>query len=542
MARRRIPRLPRQRFPDAIAERYAAELVRLVERTWAKFLPGLLAGYEREQRGRNDADGDESSEPPEVLRDVLAGARRTMRREYGSIGIGGRHGEDAADFNRGAIIEQIGRVATVNPLAEEPWLKPVLDAWRGSNVALIRGMDSQADAIEQMVQQAWERGRPVAELRKQLEERLDIDRRRAQLIARDQVGKLNGQLTMVRQSSLGIEKYRWMSSMDERVRQVHADRHGELFEWATPPADGHPGMPVRCRCTAEPDIADALEELERLGGEELTFGRPEVERLEEAVRNLGQWEPDAALRRRWVEEARAGVTAMQDPAAARAEASAARARVRQARAPVNVARQGRPGRSARDRSRGNSTSAQSTATRSTFSTRSNVGEQERGVAPPLARQPISRIVTDAEAQEIGSVFEELGGVRADLRFNYGFQTGFHDASRKFHIRGDIFPHEEPGGIRARSRMSIRAVLAHEIGHSRTFDRPLLPIGHWFDEYRASLWAADNVPNLTGEDRGDLLADALDQYREALSDFGEAEVAKHVSQSDIHELRARIFGG
>ena len=121
------------------------------------------------------------------------------------------------------------------------------------------------------------------------------------------MGKLNGQLTMLRQSAYGVEAYIWRTSLDERVRQMHADRDGERFEWSTPPEDGHPGMPIQCRCVAEPDIDAQLKELEDLGEEELEYGQPDEELLSTAIDELAAWQPDEGLVRRLKEEANAGL-------------------------------------------------------------------------------------------------------------------------------------------------------------------------------------------------------------------------------------------
>jgi len=90
-------------------------------------------------------------------------------------------------------------------------------------------------------------------------------RKRSRLIARDQIGKLNGKLIEKRQTQLGIDSYIWRTSLDERVRgnpsgrypnavPSHYGREGKVYKWDTPPEGGHPGEAILCRCTAEPYI------------------------------------------------------------------------------------------------------------------------------------------------------------------------------------------------------------------------------------------------------------------------------------------------
>jgi hypothetical protein len=50
--------------------------------------------------------------------------------------------------------------------------------------------------------------------------------------------------------------YVWRSAGDDRVRDSHARRHGQVFAWAEPPAGGHPGSAPNCRCWAEPYYGD----------------------------------------------------------------------------------------------------------------------------------------------------------------------------------------------------------------------------------------------------------------------------------------------
>ena len=90
------------------------------------------------------------------------------------------------------------------------------------------------------------------ELTEYIENQARIESNRAVLIASDQVGKLNGRLMRYEQQRAGITHYRWETMQDSRVRPSHRERQGEIFAWAEPPSDGHPGEAIRCRCVADP--------------------------------------------------------------------------------------------------------------------------------------------------------------------------------------------------------------------------------------------------------------------------------------------------
>lgn len=82
----------------------------------------------------------------------------------------------------------------------------------------------------------------------------------AERIARDQVGKLNGELEQSRQTDLGVTSYIWRTSLDERVRPEHEILEGETFDWegADVCPEGAPGTPIMCRCSAEPILDDLI--------------------------------------------------------------------------------------------------------------------------------------------------------------------------------------------------------------------------------------------------------------------------------------------
>lgn len=141
----------------------------------------------------------------------------------------------------------------VDVFRSEPWLIPLRDNWVASNVSLIKDMPQKyLTQVEQIVRSGVSQGLGVRGIATQLESIEGVDRRRAKLIASDQIGKANAALTQHRQQDLGIDEYVWRSSNDSRVRPTHAEANGQTFKWAKPPSftGGHPGQAVRCRCTA----------------------------------------------------------------------------------------------------------------------------------------------------------------------------------------------------------------------------------------------------------------------------------------------------
>lgn len=163
-------------------------------------------------------------------------------------------------FNRQQFHAVFRSVFGVDIFTTEPFLADLLAAWEAENIKLIKSIPSQyLDQLHGRIVAAVRAGKPSKVISEVVRETFDLPRNRAKLIARDQIGKLNGQLTMARQRNIGVESYVWRTSLDERVREEHKAREGEKFKWDEPPKDGHPGNPINCRCSAEavfPDLED----------------------------------------------------------------------------------------------------------------------------------------------------------------------------------------------------------------------------------------------------------------------------------------------
>ena len=136
----------------------------------------------------------------------------------------------------------------VDVVKAEPWLAPALSSWATENAALITSLDDAAiSQVEKWTLKGLREGWRHEEIADMIEERFGVSEAKAEFIARDQISKLNGNLTMERQQSVGIEKYIWRVVGDERVRPSHEAHDGKTFSWDDPPSDtGHPGEDYNC--------------------------------------------------------------------------------------------------------------------------------------------------------------------------------------------------------------------------------------------------------------------------------------------------------
>lgn len=140
------------------------------------------------------------------------------------------------------------------------------------NVSLITSIpEKYFTEIEQGVIRQINEGARYTQIEKFINDRYDVTRSRARLIARDQTAKVNGQLTARRQNNVGIEYFRWVTVHDERVRDTHRhlqDRETEygigVYKWSDPPKGQKdrkiiPGYEFQCRCMAEPLFTEDVE-------------------------------------------------------------------------------------------------------------------------------------------------------------------------------------------------------------------------------------------------------------------------------------------
>ena len=211
---------------------------------------------------RQDALDDipESSGWYERLRRWVVGIADVFRQPEKTIAGALSLLREAARFNQVQFHKVVRSVFSVDVFAHEPWLLDVMKQFEAENIRLIKSIPAQyLETLHGKIVAAVRAGLPHAKLADFIRETYALPKSRARLIARDQIGKLNGQLTMERQRGIGVTQYIWRTSRDERVRHTHREREGKVFDWDAPPKDGHPSEPIQCRCSAEgiyPDFAD----------------------------------------------------------------------------------------------------------------------------------------------------------------------------------------------------------------------------------------------------------------------------------------------
>lgn len=163
-----------------------------------------------------------------------------------------KHGARGQGVNQGQVKAQM-RSLGINVFTESPGLTQTMEGFNRANTKLIKSLSTTAyTRMEGVVERAFREGQSTSKILATLQGEFRITKNRAKLIARDQMGKLNGQLTRERHLANGITKSVWIDAGDERVRDEHEDRNGREFDNTKGINGEFPGGPIACRCYASP--------------------------------------------------------------------------------------------------------------------------------------------------------------------------------------------------------------------------------------------------------------------------------------------------
>ena len=263
IAKRPRGRLPRQQYPKALESEYArAVTAYIVPRIKAAFaplyaaLPGLLAAARHDWRA--DAGVRKAQEMIDEARDRLRSSVRTTEIDA----LAQQFARKVSTHQRIQLARQTKAALGVDVVAHDRTVPALIENFAANNVALIKDIgNSVAAKTELAVSRAIADGTLHGDLAEELKT-IGYGETRAALIARDQIGKLSGQINAVRQKELGATRFTWRTVGDERVRDAHDEIDGDEFEYNAGghPTEGLPGEAILCRCYAEPIFDDILDE------------------------------------------------------------------------------------------------------------------------------------------------------------------------------------------------------------------------------------------------------------------------------------------
>lgn len=269
----------RGQHPRAIERKYRQELqrrMRLTARVTEEGIDEILRAYGDEIDAL--ARGDSEAGIVRAITREIIGIRLAVQGLWTDREITDFATEIAGQvdmFETRQTARQWSSVMGVDPLFGDRLTQSLIREFSMQNLRLIKDIPDQfLSQVQDGLVDAVRRGQRAETFQGVIQERLGVAESRAKLIARDQIGSIASGITETRQRELGVTRYRWSTSQDERVvgnpsglypeatnpemHGNHWEREGQIFEWSDPPEDGHPGRAIQCRCTADPVVDDLL--------------------------------------------------------------------------------------------------------------------------------------------------------------------------------------------------------------------------------------------------------------------------------------------
>lgn len=241
-----------------------------IEQQYAKILRGIVDGINAELKGRiaDELKAEVAAREDGYRADDLSAVLRAIR----SLATGNIPGlsfvRSIGDSVRSAIDgnwqKAINQAIGVNVALPGTDMSANIDAWAEENTALITNMaQSYLSKVTTSVNSGFRDGLSWRDISKNIQAETGVAKRRADLIARDQVATMNMQVTKQRAADIDVKQFVWRTMEDQRVRgnpsgrypkanPSHYARNGKTYNWSDGAGarDTFPGSAINCRCYA----------------------------------------------------------------------------------------------------------------------------------------------------------------------------------------------------------------------------------------------------------------------------------------------------
>lgn len=204
--------------------------------------------------------------------------------------------DDVLDFDNNDFSKMVHKGINVDVPITSPWWNDMRSSWAEDNYSLIvSNAKNYVSEINTLTEQAVVNGFSARKLTDNIKQATTkLTDKHCKLLARDQIGKLNGQITESQMQEIGLDLYVWSTSNDDRVRESHAIMEGLLCRWddasvcsydngktwVDRPAGAvelHPGQDIQCRCVPLAFFPELTAEVEGKELVELTEDLPPVQ-------------------------------------------------------------------------------------------------------------------------------------------------------------------------------------------------------------------------------------------------------------------------
>lgn len=208
--------------------------------------------------------------------------------------------DEAMDFGNKEFTKMLDKGIHVNLPTSAPWWDDMKASWAEDNYNLITSnAKNYVSKINTLTEQAIVNGMSPGKLKEEIFKATQgLEKSHCKLLARDQMGKLNGQITQAQMQEIGLDMYVWSTAYDDRVRDSHAAMEGLLCRWddaSVVSYDGgktwvdrpaaavqlHPGQDIQCRCVGLAYYPELTAEIEGVPLEDVIQDMPPVQDLPE---------------------------------------------------------------------------------------------------------------------------------------------------------------------------------------------------------------------------------------------------------------------
>ena len=239
----------------------------LLKKALAGNLPHLRHAMAEARAAMRHDDYHEYGELPYNINDIIMDTFMRIRRDFEhraiAFNLDGKlkriasqaRNWSAAQWRR--IVHDTLGINIFEDYYKGEFFRQALIQWVDRNVGLIKAVPQETLAgMRNIVQESWRQGLLNKDIAKRLNRAYEIKASKARFWARDQMAKLNAELSQQQQKDAGVEQYIWSTSGDERVRGnpngkwpkgEHYWLDGTRHSWAAPLLSirGRAGQPIR---------------------------------------------------------------------------------------------------------------------------------------------------------------------------------------------------------------------------------------------------------------------------------------------------------
>lgn len=249
---------------DMIGIQYNAKLQRLVKQVKASISKEIMP-LVRQLAPEYTQDAVATTD---AWSDLIMNAMSYLFSRWRSEGVNGGANRIAGEFVQSALKKSerdLKKSAGIDVFSGSKTMQDYLHASAQQNAQLITSIPAKyLEEVQTLVMANMRSGMRPGYIEKALQEQFGVTQRRARKIARDQTGKIQGELAEKQQQSAGFEYFQWIDSDDSRVRHRHSEiankvtAYGKgVYRWDNLPLSDKglpikPGSDYECRCIPRP--------------------------------------------------------------------------------------------------------------------------------------------------------------------------------------------------------------------------------------------------------------------------------------------------